>query len=159
MVPAFRADDYAGGLNAAADRLMARIRGEALPAPTQRQRQTGAPGGLQIEHMLLFFFVAVPVLGRLLTGVFGRKFGSLVTAGAAGGVGWWLTASVLVGAGAAAVAVVAVGLLGMGSALRGAGGLPYLGGLGGLGGGGGGGGGFSSGGGGDFGGGGASGDW
>lgn len=32
--PAFRANDYAGGLEAALDQLIARIRGEALPAPT-----------------------------------------------------------------------------------------------------------------------------
>jgi len=34
LSPAFKAGDYAGGLNQAVDQLQARIRGEALPAPT-----------------------------------------------------------------------------------------------------------------------------
>ncbi len=163
--PAFRADDYAGGLNAAVDRLVQRIQGEGLPAPTRRSGSSEGSAGLQLEELGMFFFVAVPILGAVLTGLFGRKFGSLLTAGAAGGLGWWLTTSVLLAVGAGVVAVVLVGILGIGSLMRGgagrAGGLPHIGGWGGGfgGGGGGGGGGFSSGGGGDFGGGGASGDW
>ena len=90
---------------------------------------------------------------------------------AAGGIGWWFTASALVAVGAGVAALVLVGILGIGSAMRRVGSrgrnLPHIGGWGGGGGGfggggwsgGGGGGGFSSGGGGDFGGGGASGDW
>ena len=157
--PAFRGDDYAGGLSAAVDRLIARIEGEALPAPAERKR--GSRPGLQLDELAMFFFVAVPIIGVVLTRVFGRRFGSLLTAGTAGGIGWWLTASLLAGAGAAVVAVVLVGLFGVGSALRRAGGLPHIGGFGGGWGGGGcgGGGGFSSGGGGNFGGGGASGGW
>ena len=156
--PAFRADDYAGGLNAAVDALVKRIQGEDLPAPSRRGgADTGATSGLQLEELGMFLFVAVPILGAVLTGIFGRKFGSVLTAGAAGGLGWWFTASLLLAAGAGLAALVLVGVLGIGSALRGAGGrgLPHIGGWGG----GGGGGGFSSGGGGDFGGGGASGDW
>lgn len=166
--PAFRADDYAGGLNAAIDQLMARIRGEALPAPAAQPKSGGS--GPQIEELLMFFFIAVPVIGSVLTRVFGRKLGSVVTAGAAGTIGWWITASVLLGLGAGVVALLLVGLFGIGSAARSIarggrrGGPPIIFGGGGdhgcWGGGfGGGGGGFSSGGGGDFGGGGASGDW
>jgi len=162
--PAFRADDYAGGLNAAVDQLIGRIKGESLPAPAARG---GARPGLQLEELAMFFFVAVPIIGAVLTGIFGRKFGSLLTAGAAGGLGWWFTASMLAGVAAAVVALVLVGLFGIGSAMRRVGqsgrGLPHIGGWGGggFGGGGGlgGGGGFSSGGGGDFGGGGSSGSW
>ncbi|MDE2611799.1 MAG: TPM domain-containing protein [Burkholderiales bacterium] len=165
--PAFRADDYAGGLNAAVDQLIARIKGEGLPAPVPAARQSAQPG-LQLDDVWMFFFVGVPVVGALLTGLFGRKLGSLLTAGAAGGLGWWLTASLLVAGGAALASLVLVGLFGIGAALRGRGGgpgLPHIGGFGGGGWGGGGswggggGGGFSSGGGGDFGGGGASGSW
>ena len=162
--PAFRADDYAGGLNAAIDRLVQRIQGEGLPAPAAHDSGR-ASQGLQLEELGLFFFIAVPVLGAVLTGLFGRKFGSVLTAGAAGGLGWWLTTSVLVAVGAGLVSLLVVGILGIGSALQrmgmgsGGRGLPHIGGWGGGGGFGGGGGGFSSGGGGDFGGGGASGDW
>ncbi|URI09956.1 TPM domain-containing protein [Aquincola tertiaricarbonis] len=177
ITPAFRAGDYAGGLNAAVDALVARVRGEHLPAPAARNApgRDGADAGWQWEELMMFFFVGVPVMGAVLTGVLGRKLGSLASAGIAGGLGWWLTASVLLGAGAALVAIVLVGLLGIGASTRGstrlgrrsrigAGPVIFTGG--GLGGGpsggwtgGGGGGGFSSGGGGDFGGGGASGDW
>ena len=171
--PAFRVEDYAGGLDAAVERLMTRIRGEGLAAPDNSAARPGARDGFQFDELAMFFFIAVPVIGTLLTRMLGRKLGSVATAGAAGGIGWWLTASALVAGGAAVVALVLVGIFGIGSALRGvgrtgrgAGSLPYIGGLGGvLGGGGfggggyGGGGGFSSGGGGDFGGGGASGDW
>ena len=166
--PAFKAGDYAGGLNAAVDALAARIKGEALPAPKARG-SAGNTLGVQWEELAMFFFIGVPLLGAVLTGLFGRKLGSLVTGGAAGGIGWWLTASGLLAGAAGVVAVVLVGILGIGAA-RSAGGLgsrrgggfpPVIWGGGGWGGGGssGGGGGFSSGGGGDFGGGGASGDW
>lgn len=160
--PAFRADDYAGGLNRAVDALMARIRGEGLPAPDARPGAGG--GGLDLEQLGLFFFVGVPIVGSVLTGVFGRRLGSLLTAGAAGGVAWWITATVWLALAAGIGALLIVGLFGIGSAMRRAGrgsGGPWIG-TGGMGGGwsgGGGGGGFSSGGGGDFGGGGASGDW
>lgn len=171
--PAFRANDYAGGLDAAVDQLIARIRGENLPLP-ERKPSRQADRGPQLEELLMFFFIAVPVIGSVLTGVMGRKLGALGTGVVAGGIGGWLTASVLLGLGVALVALVLVGLFGMGSAARsisrgsrrgGRGGPPIIfgsgGDHGGWGGGfgGGGGGGFSSGGGGDFGGGGASGDW
>ena len=174
--PAFRADDYAGGLNAAIDKLVQRIQGEGLPAPSGQGGGRGggqsSGQGLDLQELGMFFFVAVPILGAVLTGLFGRKFGSVLTAGAAGGLSWWFTASVLVAVGAGLVSLLVVGILGIGSALQRAGmgsrrggGLPHIGGwgggggFGGGGGGGGSGGGFSSGGGGDFGGGGASGDW
>jgi uncharacterized protein len=161
--PAFRANDYAGGLNAALDRLFERIENEGLPVPAARSE---ARQGLQLEELAMFFFVAVPIAGAVLTGIFGRKFGSLLTAAGAGGIGWWFSASVLVALGAGVAALVLVGIIGIGSAARrlgsrGGGGLPHIGGWSSGGGswGGGGGGGFGSGGGGDFDGGGASGDW
>ena len=119
--PAFKAGDYAGGLNAAVDALAARIKGEALPAPKARG-SGGGNLGVQWEELAMFFFIGVPLLGAVLTGLFGRKLGSLVTGGAAGGIGWWLTASGLLAGAAGVVAVVLVGILGIGAA-RSAGGL------------------------------------
>jgi uncharacterized protein len=104
----------------------------------------------------------VPVVGGILAAIFGRKLAALITGGAIGAVGWWLTASVLVAGGAALVAVFLVGVAGLGGGRLGRSGVgPVIWGGGGFGGGGGGGGGggFRSGGGGDFGGGGASGNW
>jgi uncharacterized protein len=167
--PAFRAGDYAGGLDAALDQLIARIRGESLPEPANKPA-AGDPGW-QVEELLMFFFIVVPVIGSVMTGIFGRKLGALATSGISGGIAWLLTASLLLAAGAVLVSVLLVGLFGIGSTARNItragrrrGGPPIIfgpgGDHGGWGGGfGGGGGGFSSGGGGDFGGGGASGDW
>ncbi|HEX6945364.1 MAG TPA: YgcG family protein, partial [Casimicrobiaceae bacterium] len=156
--------DFAGGIDAALDQLIARIKGENLPAP--ERRGGGGNEGVQWQELLMFFFIGVPVIGAVLTGIFGRKLGSLATAGAAGGLARIISASVLLAAAAGVIALVLVGLLGIGSAARrglraGHGVPPIIWGGGGFGGGGGGfgGGGFSSGGGGDFGGGGASGDW
>ena len=166
--PAFRKNDYAGGLNAAIDRLDKAIAGEALPAPTRQggNANRGTLGGFDLQDLAIFLFVGVPIAGALLTGIFGRKFGSLLTGGAVGGIAWFLTASLLVAGGAGLVALFLVGVMGMGGGMLGggrgrSGGGPIIWGGGGGGGfgGGGGGGGFSSGGGGDFGGGGASGDW
>jgi uncharacterized protein len=168
--PKFRTGDYAGGLGAGIDQLMARIKGEGLPAP-QARPQGGDLGDFQLEQLAMFLFVAVPVLGSVLGRIFGRKLGSVLTGGAAGTIGWVATSSVFLGVAAGVVALVLVGIVGLGSAARGLGrrrGGPVIwdgggGGFGGRGGGGGfgggGGGGFSSGGGGGFGGGGASGDW
>jgi uncharacterized protein len=94
----------------------------------------------------------------------GRKVGAVATGAAVGALGWWLTASLLLGVGAGVVALFLVGIMGMGGRGGGFGGpVIWGGGPGGFGGGGGGfgggGGGFSSGGGGSFDGGGASGRW
>jgi uncharacterized protein len=176
ITPAFKAGDFAGGLNAAIDKLGARIKGEALPAPTTRSGKAKAEESMldtALPQLAMFFFVGVPVLGAVLTTMMGRKLGSVVTSGAAGALGWAMTSSALIAGAAGVIAMVLVGLLGIGSRRSGGGGLggssgsggPVIwGGGGGFGGGGGSssgssGGGFSSGGGGDFGGGGASGDW
>jgi len=160
ITPAFRQGDYAGGLNLALDQLQARIRGEGLPAPqpssAARERQSGG-NGFDLETLGAIFFIGVPVLGTLLTAVFGRKLGSLLTGGAAGGLAWLLSGTLLIAGLAAVVALLLVGVMGVGASRRGHGGPPII--WGGGGGGWGGGGGFSSGGGGDFGGGGASGNW
>jgi uncharacterized protein len=154
LVPAFRQGDMAGGLNVAIDRLAARIRGEGLPTPAARGGNTGRQGSLPLQELGLLVFGGVLALGGLLSAVLGRGPGSLITAVAAGGVAWWLGAGLLLAILAAVVALVVVGLVGVGNVLR-----LLLSARGGGGGGGRGGGGFSSGGGGDFGGGGASGRW
>lgn len=165
--PAFKAGDYAGGLNAAVDQLEARVRGESLPAPTRDRGWSKGVGGVAWEQLAMFLFVGVPIVGAVLTGLFGRKLGGLASGGAAGAMAWWFGAPLVLAGVAALVATVLVGVMGIGAAGRrgiggrGHGGPPIIWGGGGGGGawGGGGGGGFSSGGGGDFGGGGASGDW
>jgi uncharacterized protein len=162
ITPAFRAGDFAGGLNAGIDALAARIAGEGLPAPDARRADGGLLQGFDWQDLAIFFFFALPIVATVARGIFGRKLGSLAAAGAVGGIAWVVTTSVLVAlvAGFIALVVAALGGFGGGSRgrrLRGHHAPSVI--FGGGGGWGGDGGGFGSGGGGDFGGGGASGDW
>ncbi|WP_421953410.1 TPM domain-containing protein [Polaromonas sp.] len=168
ITPRFRQGDFAGGLDAAADQLMARISGESLPLPTSEDSQgSGKHGdqGFQWTDLAVFLFFAVPIGARVLSGILGRKGGAITTGGIVGLLAWVFTSSLLLAGGAALVATL-FGLFASLGSLGGFGGGRSSGwGGGAMGGGsswgrgGGGGGGFSSGGGGDFGGGGASGDW
>jgi uncharacterized protein len=164
ITPAFRAGDFAGGLNSAVDRLGERIASEGLPVPEEPPAGRPRGRGFNIQDIALFLFVGVPILGGFLKRMLGGKLGALATGGAVGALGWFLTASVLVAAGAGLAALVLVGVMGFGSRGGGMGPIIWGGGGGGgfgggFGGGSGGGGGFSSGGGGSFDGGGASGRW
>jgi uncharacterized protein len=170
ITPRFRQGDFAGGLQAAADQLIARVTGEALPEPPRQERPEGSGPGFDFFDLAIFLFFAVPIAGAFLRRIFGRKLGSLITGGGVGAVAMLLTSSVVLAAIAGVVALLFAFLGSMpfgagGGRGRSYGGGPWIGtgGWGGGGGGGwsggGGGGGFSSGGGGDFGGGGASGDW
>jgi uncharacterized protein len=167
MLPRFRQDDYAGGLQAAVDQLIGRVTGEALPAPATPAgpRHGGGKSGFDWFDLAIFLFIAVPIAGGVLRGILGRKLGSLVTGGGVGFIAMLITSSLAVAGGAGVVALLfsllsGGGMFGGGGRRGGPVFLPGgFGGGGGWSGGGGGGGGFSSGGGGDFGGGGASGDW
>lgn len=164
--PAFRAGNFAAGLDAGIDALMARIKGEGLPEPSAARDAESPPW----EELAMFFFIAVFVIGGILSRVLGRRLGAIVTSGGAGAAAWALGAGLGVALVAALLAFIMVGVFGAARLANQAarrqggrigGGLPggFGGGWGGGGGFGGGGGGFGSGGGGDFGGGGASGDW
>lgn len=162
ITPRFRENDFAGGLNAAADQLIARISGESLPLPEAEGSARSSGPGFQWTDLAVFLFFAVPIGGRVLSGMLGRKVGAVATGGAVGVVAWIFTASLVIG-GLAALAGMVFALI-TGLASTGRSGSSGWGGGGGWGGGSsggswGGGGGFSSGGGGNFGGGGASGGW
>lgn len=176
IAPAFKSGHFAEGLSAGVDRIAGLVKGEGLPAP-QMKRGDDTGSGLDIGSLAVFLLVGAPVIGAMLSGILGRRLGSVATGGVVGGLGWWLTTSIFIGVGAGLIALLLVGVLGTGAMRRtgaypspglrgGRGGYggPIIwggGGGGGFGGSGGfgGGGGFSSGGGGDFGGGGASGSW
>ncbi|MES2183318.1 MAG: TPM domain-containing protein [Pseudomonadota bacterium] len=176
ITPAFRKNDYAGGLLAAIDRIETRVRAEALPSPAPVQpdaaqasidgeERTHSPGGIQWFDLAVFLFLLLPVLNAVLQRVLGRAFGALAGGGIVGALAFFFTFSTVLAA-IAAVIAVGFGLVSragwIGSLLQGLGnaGGGWRGGSGS-----GGfsssssGGGFRSGGGGDFGGGGASGDW
>ncbi len=169
MKPRFRQNDFAGGLDAAADQLIARVKGEALPDVDARGGDFGGEGrgsgGFNWQDLAVFFFIAVMVGGPIARRIFGKIPGSLAMGGITGFVVMMVTSSIVIAvlAGLAALLFTLLSMaFGAGPMRRGGGfGGGLGGGLGGGGGWGGGssGGGFSSGGGGDFGGGGASGDW
>jgi uncharacterized protein len=169
ITPRFKQGDFAGGLDAGTDQIMALITGEKLPAPQQgNARQRGGSGGFDWTTLAVFLFFAVPIGGRVLSSVLGRKLGSVATGGAVGVLAWLFSSSLIIGAIAALAGMVfalvsGLGGLATGRSSGGFGGGGFGGGGfggGGFGGGGNrGGGGFSSGGGGNFGGGGASGSW
>jgi uncharacterized protein len=157
IMPRFKQGDFAGGLDAGADQLIALITGEKLPAPAPLRNSHGK-AGFQWTDLMVFLFFVVPIGGALVRRVFGQQFGSVAMGGIVGVLVWLFTSSLLLaGLGAVAGLVLTLfsGVLPLAGMGRGFGG----GGFGGGGYGGGGGGGFSSGGGGDFGGGGASGRW
>lgn len=161
ITPAFRQQDYSGGIQAGLEHILARISGEDLPLPGNAPQ---AGGDFEPTDLLIFAVFVVPLVSNVLRGLFGNKLGALLTGAAAGGMAWWLTSVGWI--------AIGVGLLGMLASLfikylpahmpsgKGRGGGHWGGpGSGGFGGGFGGGGGFRSGGGGNFGGGGASGRW
>lgn len=157
ITPHFKQGDFAGGLDAGVDQIMARINGEALPAPTARS--SGKRGGFDWTDLAIFMFIAVPLVGAVTRKLLGSKVGSLATGGVVGVIAMLVTSSLLV-AGLAAFAALLFTLFSSVTQRAGHSGWGSAGGWGTGGGfGGGGGGGFSSGGGGDFGGGGASGSW
>ena len=162
ITPRFKQGDFSGGLDAAASQLMARISGENLPLPDKSP--AGKPG-FDWGNLAIFLFFAVPIGGRILSVVLGRKLGSVVTGGAVGALAWLVSGSLLVGtiaalAGMLLALITSLGKIGRSGHASGWGGLGSFGGGGGFGGSAdSGSGSFGSGGGGDFGGGGASGDW
>ena len=173
MKPRFRENDFAGGLDAAADQLIARIKGEALPEVDNKSGDFGNgerdDSGFDWQDLAIFLFFGVLIGGPIARAILGKVLGPLALGGVAGVLVMVLTSSlvvaVLAGLGALLFTLLSTAF-GAGAGRRGGGlGGGGLGGWGGGGGGGGwsggssGGGGFSSGGGGDFGGGGASGDW
>lgn len=167
MKPRFRNNDFAGGLNAAVDRLIGLVDGEPLPAPS---RDTGESSGYGneglfgfLQHFGLFLFVGVFIGAPIVRAILGKKLGTVVVGGGVGVVAFLITASIAIAvvAGVIALIVTLITAAGRGGGGGGGGGWSSGGGGGWSSGGGssGGGGGFSSGGGGNFGGGGASGNW
>lgn len=170
VTPAFRQGDYAGGIRAGVDQILARISGEELPLPGDARRSNTGDSGFEWMDLVIFMVFAVPFISLALRSIFGNKLGTLLTGLGAGGLAWALTYVVWIAIGAGLVGLLAALFMqfmpassGGGRGGRGGGhwGSPGGGGWGGGGrsGGSGGGGGFSSGGGGNFGGGGASGGW
>ena len=163
IIPMLRQGDFATAINAGVERIMSVIEGEPLPAPQSRRSNTRPAGMNVVLDNIIFIFIALIVVGKILQSLFGRMIGSTLMSAAAGVIGWLVFSSILIGIMIAVFAffLTLFGNSGGGISRGGRGGWygGYGGGMGGRGGGGFGGGGGFSGGGGGFGGGGASGRW
>jgi uncharacterized protein len=164
VTPAFRRNDFAGGIQAGVDQIIARVSGENLPLPEAGNAPDDA--GFAPMDLLIFLVFAVPMFSAVLRSLFGNKLGTLLTGASAGAIAWVLTTVVWIAVGAGLLAMLAALFFQMLPSMPSSGRGRRSGHWGGGGFGGGGhssggfgGGGFSSGGGGDFGGGGASGSW
>jgi uncharacterized protein len=155
IVPKFRSGDFAGGISAGVDRIIAVAEGEKLPAPvSQRQNADWLTNFDPLNPFLLF---ALIIVGGIVRSVLGRLLGALAMGGIVGALAWFIAGSL---AASLIVAVIAFLLTMFGETMASSGGRGgWVSGGGGFSGGGSGGGGGFSGGGGSFGGGGASGSW
>jgi uncharacterized protein len=81
IAPRFKTGDYAGGINAGVDDLSKLIQGEALPEPwnlSTGEKGSKAPqvGEFSLSEWIPFAIAAV-IFGFVVTGIFGRFFGSI----------------------------------------------------------------------------------
>ncbi|MFO1282598.1 MAG: YgcG family protein [Burkholderiales bacterium] len=160
IAPKFREGRYAAGIDAGVERIVGIVARGAPPPPERKpaSRASGFAGMDGIELAAILLLVVVPAVGGVLKSIFGKLGGATVGAAIAGGVAWFVLASVALAIGAAIVAWIVILVTGGGGGVSGArrgGGIVLPGG----GWGGGRSGGGWSGGGGGFGGGGASGNW
>src|SRR5690606_33355759 len=120
----FRNNDFAGGLDAAADQLIARIGGEALPAVEATRPTRGAQGGFGFdwESLAIFLFFAVIVGAPIARRIFGAKLAPLVVGAGAGAIAMAITATLFVAILAGVVALVVTLLSGSGMFSGGGGG-------------------------------------
>ena len=154
--PKFRAGEFAAGIDLGVEKIIALLKGEALPPPVKKRV---ASGSVNVESFLMLGFVAALVVGPLLRSLLGRFMGAGATGAVTGAAAWWLAGGMLFPIVAGAVIFIVVLLMGVMNFAggRGGGGGWSTGGF--SGGGGGSSDSFSGGGGGSFDGGGASGDW
>jgi uncharacterized protein len=86
ITPKFRTGDFAGGISAGIDRIIAVVNGEPLPAP-EPQQSFGGEGRIDMLFNPLVIF-GVFVVGGLLRTLLGRLIGSTATGGVVGLVAW-----------------------------------------------------------------------
>jgi uncharacterized protein len=104
IVPYFKQNDFAGGIQAGITQLIKLVDGEPLPPPkTQSRNDKSAP-----MSMLFIVVIVAAVIGQVLSAVFGRFVGSGLAAAAVGGLGWLALGSVLMAGLAALVVFIAV---------------------------------------------------
>jgi uncharacterized protein len=93
ITPNFRSGDFAGGISAGVDRIIAVIDGEPLPAPAKAPSQ-------QVNFARVndinpgFALFGIVFMGGILRALLGRLIGAAATGGIVGLVAWFLAAPV-----------------------------------------------------------------
>ncbi len=95
ITPKFKSGDFAGGISAGVDRIMAVIDGEQLPAPEPPHWQSPRLGNY-IDLFNPFLLAAVVVVAGLLRSTLGRLLGSVVAGGLIGVLAWLFIGSLIV---------------------------------------------------------------
>ncbi|RIX73779.1 TPM domain-containing protein, partial [Acidovorax cavernicola] len=127
MKPRFRNNDFAGGLNAAVDRLIGLVDGEPLPEPSRNNSggSSGGNDGFDWENLAIFLFVGVFVGAPIARAILGKTMGSVAMGGGIGVVAFFLTTSTVIAVIAGLIALVVSlfsGLAGFGPGRGGRGG-------------------------------------
>src|SRR4029079_7747567 len=126
MAPFFRQGQFAQGINAGVDQIIAVVnKGEPLaakPAPKPQSRSSGFP----FEMLLIVAFVIVPLLGGILRRIFGRPLGSAVGGGIVGDGAWIVAGSLLIAGIAGLVAFLVMLLAGASGGLARSGGGVWI---------------------------------
>ncbi|HEY4985293.1 MAG TPA: YgcG family protein [Bradyrhizobium sp.] len=104
ITPKFRSGDFAGGIAAGVDRIIAVIDGEPLPAPEPRQN-SGSSGSIE-DLFNPFLIFAVFIVGAILRATLGRLIGSVAAGGVIGVLAWFLAGSLLLSLVASGLAFV-----------------------------------------------------
>ncbi len=113
ITPRFREGDFAGGIAAGVERMIAVVDGEPLPEPEQHWDGPQGLGG-----MLPILFFVVFFASTILRAIFGRALGSVATGGVAGGIAWIVTQVLGLSVGVGLVGLVLSLVLGFGNGGR-----------------------------------------
>ena len=104
IVPRFRSGDFAGGISAGLERIIAVIDGEKLPAPVSQSQSSNLAD--HIGDVFPFLIFAVLLGGHVLRMMLGRLIGSAATGGVVGLLAWLVLGSLALSSIAAAIAFI-----------------------------------------------------
>ncbi|WP_218132273.1 YgcG family protein [Nitrosomonas sp. Nm33] len=96
IVPAFREEDFAGGLRAGIEHILKIIEGEPLPSPSIRRDTDVSSGPSIILDNIIPILLLFLVLGRILQVMFGRLIGATVAGTIAGSIVWLIFSSLAI---------------------------------------------------------------
>jgi uncharacterized protein len=121
--PKFRSGDFAGGINAGVDRIIAVVSGEQLPAPAPQASHGQDWDWDSITSLAPFVLIGAIIGGGILRAMLGRLLGSVATGGLFGIIAWAvagsLAAAAMVGIVGFAIAMFADAFNAMGPPTRG----------------------------------------